>query len=157
MWSRIIAFALLVGCGGKAAPPPAAPAHGYDAALAQRLGADEHGMHKYVIAFLKPGPHRDQPEDEARRLMKAHLDNIGRMAAEGKLVVAGPFLDEGDIAGIYIFDVPTLEEAAALTATDPAIAAGRLTMELRPWYGSAALREVGALHKRIEKKSPADD
>jgi uncharacterized protein len=74
------------------------------------------------------------------------------MAEEGKLILAGPFLDDGDIRGIYIFNVQTVEEAEALTKTDPAIQSGRLVMELHPWYGSAALMEVNQMHKKIAKK-----
>jgi uncharacterized protein YciI len=80
------------------------------------------------------------------------MENIERMAKEGKLVVAGPFMDEGELRGIYVFNVKTVEEARALTSTDPAIKAGRLSMELHPWYGSAALMEVNDLHNRIQKK-----
>jgi uncharacterized protein YciI len=128
----------------------------YDSALAAAVGADEYGMHPYVIAYLKKGPNRNQDSAAAAALQQAHLDNIMKMADEGKLVVAGPFLDDGDVRGIYIFDVATIAEAEALTKTDPAIAAGRLTMELHPWYGSAALMLVNNLHKRVEKKSVAD-
>ncbi len=110
-------------------------------------------MARYVIAFLKRGPRTDQPKEEAERLMKAHLQNIGKLAEEGKLVVAGPFLDDGALRGIYIFKVATVEEARALTATDPAVQAGRLEMELHPWYGSAALQEGNRIHQRLQKTS----
>jgi hypothetical protein len=76
------------------------------------------------------------------------------MAEDGDLVLAGPFLDKGELRGIYIFDVPTVEEARQLTATDPAIQAGRLEMELRPWYGSAALRKVNEIHAQIAEVNP---
>ena len=76
-----------------------------------------------------------------------------RMAEEGTLVLAGPFLDNGEVRGIYIFNVATVKEAEALTKTDPAIQAGRLVMELHPWYGSAALMEVNQLHKKVQKIS----
>lgn len=66
--------------------------------------------------------------------------------------MAGPFMDDGDIRGIYIFNVKTIEEAQALTETDPAIKAGRLIMELHPWYGSAALMQINQLHKKIAKE-----
>jgi uncharacterized protein YciI len=66
--------------------------------------------------------------------------------------VAGPFLDGGDIRGIYIFDVKTVEEAQALTETDPAIKAGRLTMELHPWYGPAALMKVKEISDQLPTK-----
>lgn len=125
---------------------------GFDPALAKRLGADDYGMRKYVLAFLKAGPKRDQPPEEAKALMTAHLDNIGRLAKAGKLVLAGPFMDDGAMRGIYVFAVETIEEAAALTATDPAIEAGRLEMELHPWYGSAALVDLNAIHERIQAK-----
>ena len=81
------------------------------------------------------------------------MQNIIRMATEGTLVLAGPFLDQGEVRGIYIFNVATVAEAEALTNTDPAIQAGRLVMELHPWYGSAALMEVNQLHKRVQKVS----
>ncbi len=128
-------------------------AENYDAELAARVGADDYGMKRYVMAMLKSGPNRSQSEEEAERLQRAHLDNIGRLAEEGKLVLAGPFLEEGALRGIYIFNVTSVEEAKALTESDPAIKAGRLVMELHPWYGSAALMEVNRLHHKLAKKA----
>jgi uncharacterized protein YciI len=123
----------------------------YDAALAATLKADDMGMRTYVMALLKAGPNRDRPRDEAQRLQAAHRANINRLAAEGKLVLAGPFADDGVLRGIYIFDVPTVAEAEALTKTDPAIQAGQLVMELHPWYGSAAVMMIPEIHAKIEK------
>jgi uncharacterized protein YciI len=125
----------------------------YDSIKVMKYGADQYGMKKYVMAYLKRGPNRDRDSSEAAELQVAHLKNITRMAEEGKLVLAGPFLDDGDVRGIYIFDVETIEEAKALTETDPAIKAGSLVMELRPWYGSAALKEILTIHRTLEKKS----
>ncbi len=126
----------------------------YDAELANKYGADDYGMKKYVMAYLKRGPNRSQDSATRVQLQRAHLDNIIKMAEEGKLVLAGPFLDDGDVRGIYIFNVETVEEAEALTNTDPAIKAGSLVMELHPWYGSAALMEISNLHKKISKQQP---
>jgi uncharacterized protein YciI len=125
---------------------------GYDSVLAKQLGADDYGMQQYVMAFLKRGPNRSQDSTEASRLQRAHLDNIQKMADEGKLLIAGPFMDDQEIRGIYIFDVRTIEEAEALTATDPAIKAGRLIMELHPWYGPAALPLLNDMHEKVTKK-----
>lgn len=124
----------------------------FDEQRAKNAGADEYGMKAYVMAFLKRGPNRDRTQAQAEQLQRAHLDNITRLANEGKLVLAGPFLHDGDLRGIYIFDVATVEEAKALTETDPAIQAGSLVLELLPWYGSAALTEVNELHKVMAKK-----
>lgn len=123
-----------------------------DTALAKRIGADDYAMKQYVMAFLKRGPNRDRSPEEAAQLQKAHMENIGRLADEGKLILAGPFLDDGDIRGIYIFDVTTVKEAEKLTATDPAIKAGSLIMELHPWYGSAGLMMVNEIHNSLPAK-----
>lgn len=128
----------------------------YDSLLARKLGADDYGMKAYVMAFLKSGPNPSRDREEASRLQQAHLENIQRLAEEGKLLLAGPFMDDGPIRGIYIFNVESVEEARALTATDPAIQAGSLEMELHPWYGSAALQELNDWHKQIQKSSFAD-
>jgi uncharacterized protein len=123
----------------------------YNAALAKKLGADDHGMKRYVLAYLKKGPNRSQDSATAAQLQSAHLANIQRMADAGDLVLAGPFLDDTEVRGIYIFNVDDIEKARKLTETDPAIQAGRLIMDLHPWYGSAALMEVNNLHKKIQK------
>ncbi len=125
----------------------------YNAQLAQKLGADEYGMKTYVMAFLKTGPNRLKDSTARMELLKAHLKNISKLAAEGKLVVAGPFLDDQPIKGIFIFNVTSLEEAKQLTETDPAIKAGTLVMELHLWYGSAALMQTTELHKQLARKN----
>jgi len=126
----------------------------YDGPLAAKLKADDQGMRTYVLALLKAGPNRDRPREEAQKLQTAHRENIRRLAAEGKLVLAGPFGDNGELRGIYVFDVATVAEAEALTRTDPAVRAGQLVMELHPWYGSAALMMVNEVHAKIQKPRP---
>jgi uncharacterized protein YciI len=124
----------------------------YDSTKAQQYGADDYGMKKYVMAFLKRGPNRDQDSITAAKLQAAHMENIGKMAEAGKLVLAGPFFGDGDLRGIYIFDVDNIKEAEELTNSDPAILAGRLEMELIEWYGSAGLMELNALHAQLAKE-----
>lgn len=126
----------------------------FDAELATELGADDYGMRRYVMAFLKAGPNRDRPPEEANALQRAHLDNVRRMAGEGKLILAGPFMDDGELRGIYLFNTIDPEEARSWTETDPAVEAGSLVMELHPWYGSAALMKVNDIHARIARDTP---
>ena len=80
----------------------------YDAALADKLNADDYGMKKYVMAFLRSGPNRSKDSVTKAALQKAHMDNIVKMAEQGTLVMAGPFFGEGEIRGIYVFNVETL-------------------------------------------------
>jgi uncharacterized protein YciI len=106
-------------------------------------------MRTYYMAFLRRGPAWSaERTPEAVAAGEGHMANIKRLAACGKLLIAGPF-DVGQnppadaLAGIFIFDVPTLEEAVALTQTDPAVKAGRFTMEVMPWYGPTGLSYDG--------------
>ncbi|HVK80470.1 MAG TPA: YciI family protein [Verrucomicrobiae bacterium] len=139
----------LTACASAPAAPPAQS--GYDAALAQRLGADERGMRQYVLVILKTGPATNLSDQERTRLFNGHMANINRLANEGRLVVAGPLgANERQYRGIFIFTVRTVEEAAALVATDPAVEAGIFAYEAYPWYGSAALMEIPALHERLQ-------
>ena len=126
----------------------------YDEALAKKLGADDYGMRKYVMAFLLRGDRVSEYTPEQRSEIQAgHMTNSGKMAEMGKLIVAGPFFGNDDLRGIYIFDVQTLEEAKALTETDPAIQAGVLKMDLKEWYGSAALMMLPELYPKVTKSS----
>lgn len=73
---------------------------------------------------------------ETQKIQAGHMANIQRLAGEGKLLLAGPMADDGDLRGIFVFKAASLEEAQALVATDPAVQAGRLRVELHPWYSA---------------------
>lgn len=86
------------------------------------------------LALLSRGA-KWTPETTAatEELQKAHLANIVRLAGLKKLVVAGPFGDNGPLRGIFVFKVASIDEARALTETDPAVKAGRLAIDMHPW------------------------
>jgi uncharacterized protein YciI len=93
-------------------------------------------MNTVYLGFLKRGPNRkegDGQNPEIQELQKAHIANINRLAEMKKLVVAGPFGDDGDLRGIFVFRVNSMKEAEELTATDPMIKIDRLRVELHPW------------------------
>ncbi|WP_376695118.1 YciI family protein [Wenzhouxiangella sp. EGI_FJ10305] len=126
----------------------------FDAELAAALGADAYGMARYVMVLLKAGDRTGIDDARAAELQRGHLENIRRLAEAGHLLQAGPFIDGGDLRGIFIFDVETVEAARELTASDPAIEAGLLRAEYKPWYGSAAIRKIGEIHERIARENP---
>lgn len=91
-------------------------------------------MQQYFIAFLKKGEVRSQSKSEADSLQRLHLDHLGRMYELGYADISGPFGDDGDIRGITIYNVPTLEMADSLANSDPMVKAGRLKIEMHPWW-----------------------
>ncbi|REH01137.1 YciI family protein [Flavobacterium aquicola] len=124
----------------------------YDEKLAKSLNADERGMKPYVFCILKTGSNTTATAEEKTNLFKGHMDNIGKLAKEGKLVLAGPFMkNDRNYRGLYIFNVATVEEAKALVATDPAVKSNLLEAELTPWYGTAALMETLKIHEKLTK------
>jgi uncharacterized protein YciI len=127
----------------------------FDPDLAKKVGADQMGMRKYVLALLKTGPKDAEVIGDARKaIFKGHFDNMNRLAKEGKLAVAGPFNDpEKKYRGLFIFAVSTVEEAKALAETDPTVKAGVLIVEYIPWYGSASLMLSNELHEKVSEKS----
>jgi uncharacterized protein YciI len=125
----------------------------YDKALADSLGGDDYGMKQYTLVILKTGPNKIDRKETVDSLFKGHMENIQRMAAAGKLMVAGP-IKKNDKAyrGIFILNVKTTEEANELLAKDPAIKEKLLEAELFQWYGSAALPMYLPYHNKVEKK-----
>ena len=66
-------------------------------------------------------------------------------------------MDDGELRGIYIFNVESIKEAKILTKTNPAIQAESLVMELKEWYGSAGLIAVNDIHNIISKKDITEE
>ncbi|GGG15637.1 hypothetical protein GCM10011344_15270 [Dokdonia pacifica] len=91
-------------------------------------------MQQYYMAFLKKGPNRDQSEEEAAKLQEAHQAHLGRMYELGYADISGPFGDDGDLRGMTVYNVPTLKMADSLANLDPMMKAGRLMVEIKPWW-----------------------
>ena len=151
-----LAPVLLASLASACAPGPSAqrPALAPPAAPAKTFK-----MRTYYMGFLRRGPTWSYEKTaESRALGAGHMANINRLGACGKLLIAGPFEQpkdadaHGPLAGIFLFDVATREEAEALMRTDPAIAAGRFTMEVLPWYGPAGLTYDG--HQPVAPGTP---
>ena len=141
---------LLAHAFAQAQPTP--PKQTFDAELAKTVGADEFGMRRYVLVVLKTGPTPMPAGKERDEMFKGHFANINRLAAEGKLALAGPFDGVNGWRGLFIFAVSDIEEAKQLTATDPVVSSGEMVAEYHKYYGSAALMLVNDAHKQVAKK-----
>ena len=92
-------------------------------------------------------------EAERAEIQKGHMANITKLAEEGKMVLAGPFFGSEELNGLFFFSVASLEKAKVLTESDPAVKAGVLKMDLKEWYGSAALGIIVEMSEKIAKKN----
>jgi uncharacterized protein YciI len=92
-------------------------------------------MDTYYFTFLRRGPKSTKERTpETEKIQEAHMGHIREMAAAGKLVLAGPFAEDGDLRGVFIFKVASIDEARALADADPAVKAGRLVADVHPWH-----------------------
>ncbi|WP_424492661.1 YciI family protein [Salinimicrobium sp. GXAS 041] len=91
-------------------------------------------MQQYYMVFLKTGANRSQDSTEAAALQQQHLAYLTRMAEEGYASLIGPFGDDGDIRGIAVYNTRTAAEADSLANQDPMVKAGRLEVEVHPWW-----------------------
>lgn len=117
---------------------------------------DGSGMQQYWFGLIKrPSSAPTLSAEQAMELQRGHMANIGRLVADGSMVLAGPFGHDGELRGLFIYDVETREQAEALVAGDPAVAAGRLEVELYPWWGPTALTRLSTLTAPATPATPA--
>ncbi len=93
-------------------------------------------MQEYYVVYLNAGDQPKLDSTEAARIQTAHLAHLERMAQEGYLSIVGPFGDEGSPRGMCIYNTATAQEADSLAHIDPAVKAGRLRVEVRPWWAA---------------------
>ena len=153
----VLGFALLAAGGSAFAQPaaatPPATSSAYDAALARSVGADEHGMRRYVLVILRSGPTPVPAGAQRDEMFRGHFANMKRLSDEGKLVLAGPLGGDDGARGIFVLAVPDVAQARDLVATDPVVIQGEMVAEYHPYFGSAALMLIPGLHEKIAQKA----
>ena len=91
-------------------------------------------MTTYYFGVLVRGPKwsaADTPERAA--IQEGHMAHLNAMWKAGKLVLAGPLVDDSDWRGVLIYRTKSLDEAQKLANDDPAVKAGRLVVTMHPW------------------------
>ena len=95
----------------------------------------EFKLKQYYFVMLVRGSNANAIDSlSLAKIQEGHMANINKMSESGKLQIAGPFGDDGNWRGIFIFDVATEEEVKELLKDDPAIQSGRLAYEIHPWW-----------------------
>jgi uncharacterized protein len=97
--------------------------------------AQPFSMEQLYFAFLKEGATRTQDPETARRLQSEHLAYMDDQHKQGALVMAGPIVDKGSTRrGVVVYRAASLIEARTRAEGDPMVRAGRLAIEMHPWY-----------------------
>lgn len=111
-----------------------------------------------IYLVTGPGSASHTPEQK-QQIFAGHMANMQRLAAEKKLLIAGPFGQPRDPSwrGIFVLDTATPDKAAQLAATDPGVASGEFSIEVRRIAAPASLRETPRLEEaqkaRLEQQS----
>ena len=100
--------------------------------LALLLSLGSANAQPFLFVFLNTNQNKPElPKEQVDSLMAGHMANIGRLAKEGKLLIAGPFYDGG---GIFFLATASKDTAWEWLRTDPAVRANRWNIELLPYH-----------------------
>jgi uncharacterized protein len=131
-FSGVLLFSLIVLVGSASAQAEAQP----KAKPAQY----------FFVLLNRPANAPPLSKEAGEKLQEEHMANIHKMAAEHKLVIAGPFLDDTALRGIFVFQAESAAQVQAWADSDPAVKAGRLAAEVHgPW-----MIDPNAIHSPAE-------
>src|SRR5260221_1651215 len=89
-------------------------------ALAQAHAQTSAKALQYFLILLKRPANAPQLSKEAgAKLQEEHMANIRKIAAEHKLLVAGPVMDDTTLPGIFLFQAETAAHGQTWAVNDP--------------------------------------
>jgi uncharacterized protein YciI len=109
-----------------------------------------------TLVFLKTGPRTGLSQEESQKIFGGHFANMGRLANEKKLLVAGPFgKDKTDPAlrGLFVLDTADRASATQWASSDPGVESGVFVLEYHALRTTAPLREC--LDAELEAQAAA--
>ena len=107
---------------------------------------------KLFFVFLnRPANAPTYSKEKGEEIQAGHMANIHRLYGEGKLNMAGPFMDDTTMRGIFVFTATSAEQVKEWLSTDPAVKAGRLEGDVHPWTPAK-----GAIHHPLTEPAGMD-
>jgi uncharacterized protein YciI len=96
---------------------------------------DEFDVYELVI-LRRPSNAPSIDDATAELFQRQHLGHFATMKEAGYLKVAGPLENQPDESwrGICLYQVGSLDEARQLAESDPAVRAGRFSVDVMNWY-----------------------
>ena len=97
--------------------------------------AQENKLVQFHMAIVKKGPNWTEAKTgNVQKVHQEHLSYVMSLLGSGKAVVAGPFGDDAEIQGIFVFRAANADEAKSWADADPAAKAGHHVNEMHPWW-----------------------
>lgn len=98
----------------------------------------------YTLVLIKTGPKSGQlSKEENAAAFAGHFANMGRLANERRLLVAGPYGEsrhDANLRGIFVLASSKRDEARSWAETDPTTQAGVFALEFHDLATDAPLR-----------------
>jgi uncharacterized protein YciI len=89
-----------------------------------------------LVVLRRPPNARVYDDQTLDRIQREHLAYLESLRDAGYIVTNGPVLDQPDesVRGLAFYRTGSLQESRRLAEDDPAVRAGRLTVEIMTWW-----------------------